>query len=132
MSKIRLLVLFAFAVGVTCLYAADEKVTLEGTLVSSVCYLGSPNHPTGDDMGGEKGNHCGSKCLAKGDPAGLVTKDKQFHVLVVSSLKLAPYVGQEVRVTGSNHDGTILLEKAEVRKDGEWNEINLHTEKSGS
>ena len=126
MAKIRLVVLVAFAVGVGCLYAAEEKqkVTLEGTLVSSACYLGNPDHPTGNDMGDKKG--CGRECLQKGDPAGLVTKEKQFHILVVSSLRFAPYVGQEVRVTGIDHNGVIAeIEKAEVKKDGNWEEINL-------
>src|SRR6267143_6704409 len=98
MAKTRLLLLVAFAVGVSCLYAAEEKVTLEGILVSSACYLNGPSHPTGNDMGTKKG--CGSECLNHGDPAGLVTKEKDFHILVAPSLKLAPYVGQQVRVTG--------------------------------
>ena len=123
MAKMRLLVLAAFAVAVTGLGAAENKVTLEGTLVSSGCYLGNPNHPTGNDMGGKKG--CGTDCLRKGEPAGLVTKEGQFHILVVSSLKLAPYVGQEVRITGTDHDGVIAVEKAEVTKNGKWEEINL-------
>ena len=125
MAKLPLLVLVAFAVGVTCLYAAEEKVTLEGTLVSSACYLGG--NQTGDAMGGEK--HCGNRCLMHGDPAGLLTKEKQFHILVAPSLRLAPYVGQEVRVTGIDHNGVIAVEKAEVSKDGEWKEIQIHSPK---
>ena len=125
MAKLPLLVLVAFAVGVTCLYAAEEKVTLEGTLVSSACYLGG--NQTGDAMGGEK--HCGNRCLKHGDPAGLLTKEKQFHILVAPSLRLAAYVGQEVRVTGIDHNGTIAVEKAEVSKDGEWKEIQIHSPK---
>ena len=131
MSKLRLLAFFAFAVGVTCLYAADEKVTLEGTLVSSVCYLGNEHHPTGNDMG-KPGDRCGTKCLEHGDPAGLLTNDQKFHVLVVSSLKLAPYVGEQVRVTGTDHDGAILIEKVELKKEGQWNEVDLGLAKSGS
>ena len=123
LRKSRLLVLVAFVFCVTYLNAAEkEKVTLEGTLVSSVCYLGG--NQTGDEMGGEK--HCGRKCLEGGDPGGLLTKEKQFHILVAPSLKLAPYVGQEVRITGINHDGAIAVEKAEVQKDGKWQEINMH------
>jgi hypothetical protein len=130
MSKLLLLVPVAFAMGVTCLYAAEEKVTLEGTLVSSACYLGDEHHPTGNDMGERK--ECGSRCLNHGDPAGLVTKEKQFHILVAPSLMLAAYVGQEVRVTGIDHNGAISVEKAEVSKNGEWKEINLKSSKSGT
>jgi hypothetical protein len=59
-----------------------------------------------------------------------VTKEKQFHILVAPSLKLAPYVGQEVRVTGIDHNGVISVEKAEVSKDGEWKEIELKSLKT--
>ena len=124
MAKTRLLVLLAIAVGVSCLYAAEEKVTLEGTLVSSACYLENDDHPTGNDMGDKKG--CGTQCLKHGDPAGLVTKEKHFHILVASSLGLAPYVGLEVRITGVDHNGVISsIEKAEVKKDGKWEVIDI-------
>ena len=122
-KKARLVVLVAFAVVASCLYAAEKKVTLEGTIVSSACYLENDSHPTGNDMGGRKA--CGSECLKRGDPAGLVTKEKEFHVLVAPSVALAPYVGQQVRVTGTDHNGTIAVEKAEVAKEGSWEEISL-------
>lgn len=123
MTRARQLVLVAFAMSASYLYAAEKKVTLEGTLVSSACYLEDDSHPTGNDMGGRK--TCGSECLKRGDPAGLVTKEKEFHILVAPSLALAPYVGQQVRVTGSDHNGTIGVEKAEVAKEGNWEEISL-------
>jgi hypothetical protein len=124
MAKTRLLVLAAFAVGVSCLYAAEEKekVTLEGTLVSASCFL-ADNSLTGDRMG--EVEHCGSGCLKQGKPAGLLTKEKQFHILDAASLLLAPYVGQEVRVTGIDYNGVISVKKAEVRKDGAWKEVDI-------
>lgn len=122
MAKPRLLLLVAFAVGVSCLYAAEENVTLEGTLVSASCYL-ADNSATGNEMGGIK--RCGSGCLKQGKPAGLLTKEKKFHILDAPSLLLAPYVGQEVRVTGVDYNGVISVNKAEVRKDGEWKEIDI-------
>jgi hypothetical protein len=124
MAKTRLLVLVAFAVGVSCLYAAEEKekVTLEGTLVSASCYLAN-NSSTGNEMEGIK--DCGSGCLKQGKPAGLLTKEKHFHILDAPSLLLAPYVGQEMRVTGIDYNGVISVKKAEVRKDGKWEEIDV-------
>jgi hypothetical protein len=124
MAKTRLLVLVVFAVGVSCLYAAEEKqkVTLEGTLVSASCYL-ADNSATGNDMGEIKA--CGSGCLKQGKPAGLLTKEKHFHILDAPSLLLAPYVGQEIRVTGIDYHGVISVKKAEVRKGGEWEEIDI-------
>jgi hypothetical protein len=119
-------------VGANLSFAADAagKVTLQGTLISSVCYLDNPHHPMGNDMGKKK--KCGSYCLEHGDPAGLVTKDNDFHVLVVSSMVLAPYVGQQVRVTGNDHNGAIAVEKVEVSKDGKWEEIKLRPKKAKS
>ena len=102
------------------LYAV-ESVTLEGKLVSSTCYLG-PNHQSGNDMGNRKG--CGSYCLRHGDPAGLLSNNNDFHILVMSSITLAPYVGQQVRVTGTDHIGAIAVDKVEVMKDGKWSEIS--------
>jgi hypothetical protein len=122
MVKTRLLVLAAFAVGVSCLYAAEDRVTLEGTLVSASCYL-ADNSATGNEMDGVK--RCGTGCLKQGKPAGLLTKEKRFHILDAPSLLLAPYVGQELRVTGIDYNGVISVKKAEVRKDSGWKEIDL-------
>jgi hypothetical protein len=63
--------------------------------------------------------------LKHGKPAGLVTKEKKFHILDAPSLLLAPYVGQEMRVTGIDYNGVISVKKAEVRKDGRWEEIDI-------
>lgn len=122
MAKAQVLSLVAFAVGVSCLYAAEERVTHEGTLVSATCYL-ADNSATGDDMGGTK--HCGRGCLKQGKPAGLLTKDKHFHILDAPSLLLAPYVGQELRVTGIDYNDVISVKKAEVKKHGKWEEIDI-------
>jgi hypothetical protein len=74
-------------------------------------------------MGDRKG--CGEFCLRHGDPAGLVTKDNEFHVLIASSLKFAPYVGSKVRITGIDHNGNIAVKRAEVSDGGAWKEIVL-------
>ena len=97
MTKARLLVLVASAVGAICLYAAEKTVTLEGTLVSSACYFENDSHPTGNDMGGRKA--CGSECLKRGDPAGLVTKEKEFHVLAATSLARTYWMAKTVSNT---------------------------------
>jgi hypothetical protein len=126
MAKTRLLFLLALAMGISCLYAAEEKekVTLEGTLVSASCYL-ADNSATGNEMGGIK--ECGTGCLKQGKPAGLLTKEKHFHILDAPSLLLAPYVGQEMRVTGIDYNGVISVKKAEVKKDGKWEEIDIRS-----
>lgn len=129
MVRTRLLVLAAFAVGVSCLYASEDKVTLEGTLVSASCYL-ADNSATGNEMDGVK--QCGTGCLKQGKPAGLLTKEKQFHILDAPSLLLAPYVGQELRVTGIDYNGVISVKKAEVRKGSGWKEIDITSLQPGA
>jgi hypothetical protein len=123
MVKARwILLAAAFTFFAVCVYAAEKKVTLEGTLVDSKCYL-ADHSLTGNDHMGTK--NCGTICLKQGNPAGLLTREKHFHILVAPALALAPYVGQEVRITGADHEGVIAVEKAEVHKDGKWEDINL-------
>ncbi len=111
--------MLALAVGVAF---AQKEATFEGTLVDSKCYL-KDNSLTGNDHGPMK--ECGTMCLKGGTPGGLLTKDKKFHAILAPSLVLAPYVGQQVRVNGSVHNGAILASKVEVNKDGKWEEVKL-------
>ncbi len=50
-------------------------------------------------------------------------------MLVASSIKLSPYVGQQVRVTGEDHSGAIAVDKIEVSKSGQWQPIELRSGK---
>jgi hypothetical protein len=107
---------------VTTLLAAPKSTVWQGTLVDSNCYL-KDHALTGNDHMGVK--QCGTVCLKSGLPAGILTRTKQFHVLVAPSPALAPYVGDQVRVTGTIHNEAIQVEKAEVQKNGKWEEIHL-------
>jgi hypothetical protein len=123
MKNTRRFIPFACAMVVSVtLFAAQKPTTWQGTLVDSNCYL-KDNSLTGNNHMGVK--ECGTACLKSGLPAGLLTKAKVYHVLVAPAPALAPYVGQEVRVTGSLHSGAILADKVEVQKNGSWREIQL-------
>lgn len=115
------LVVLALLVAVSPL-AAQQAVTLEGTLVDSKCYL-MDNRLAGNDHGAMTG--CGTMCLKGGSPAGLLTKDNQFHALIASAAALADYVGQTVRVTGAINSGVLVPTKVERNADGRWQEIKL-------
>lgn len=104
------------------LYAAPKATVWQGTLVDSNCYL-KDHALTGNDHMGVK--ECGTACLKMGYPAGILTKAHQYHALVAPSIALAPYVGQDVRVSGSLHNGAIQVEKVEVRQNGKWQEVQL-------
>lgn len=123
MRNARLIGLLAFALAVAVgLYAAEKTTTLEGTLVDSKCYL-KDNRLTGNDHGPVKG--CGTICLKAGTPGALLTKDNKFHAILASSIALAPYVGETIRVSGNIHNGAIAADKVEVKKDGKWEEVQL-------
>ena len=95
------------------LLGAQSETTVVGTLVDSACYLRL----------GEKDDHhddqvaCGAMCLTKGSPAGLVTRDGTFLVLVARSTELADYIGLTVRVTGSVTNGALLVDRVELKLD---------------
>lgn len=122
MKLVRILPVLALALAIgASVSVAQKEVTLQGTLVDSKCYLAMGE--TGNDHGTMKG--CGTMCLKGGTPAGLLTKDKQFHAIIAPSTALADYVGQTIRVQGTNHNGSIMAKKVEVQKNGKWEEVKL-------
>ncbi len=123
MRKVGILLLVAIVFSVVVgLYAAEKAVTLEGTLVDSKCYL-RDNSLTGNDHGAVKG--CGTICLKAGTPGALLTKDGKFHAILASTITLAPYVGQTIRVHGTLVSGAINAQNIEVNQDGKWQPIKL-------
>lgn len=103
------------------LAAAPKDATYTGTLVDSKCYLA--HNMTTNDHGPNK--NCGTLCLKGGTPGGLLTSDKKFYALLAPSVALAPYVGQEIRVSGSMVNGSINVSKVEVNENGNWQEVKL-------
>lgn len=111
------------------LNATDNLTTLEGKLVWASCYI-NDHSATSDQMCGFK--ECGTGCLLRGKPGGLLTKDNAFYFLDAQSLPLAPYVGQQIRVTGNEISEDIFsVVKVAVRKGGAWRpiEIPFHPQK---
>ncbi len=122
MKLVRMLILGALAAVVaTGVSAQGKAVKVEGTLVDSACYL--KGGATGDDHGGMK--ECGKACLKGGSPGGVLTEDKKFHALIAPSGALADYVGQTIRVSGKETNGSIVPDKVEVNRGGKWEEIKL-------
>jgi len=102
---------------------SDQK-TVEGVLVDTDCYLTDPDHNKGSDHGHVK--RCGVLCAKMGKPVGLLTAKGKFYVLVVASSRLADYIGQTLRATGTIRDGVLLLPTKLEFKEGEtWKEIRL-------
>jgi hypothetical protein len=102
---------------------AGENQTWTGSLVDASCYL-TDNTQTGDEHMGMK--QCGMACLKMGRPAGILTSDKKFFVLIAPSPDVAEYVGQPIRITGKLRSGSILVDKFEVKKSGAWVAVKLN------
>jgi hypothetical protein len=107
---------------VSGLFAVDKTVTLEGTLVCAKCYLTDNSLTHNYHFPGKK---CGTMCLNKCTPAGLLTQDKEFYAIIAPSSSLADHVGRMVRITGAVHGGSILAAYAEAKEGGEWKKVKL-------
>jgi len=117
------LMAFSMVVAFAVVLAAAQKKDADytGTLVDSKCYLA--HGLATNDHGPNK--NCGTLCLKGGTPGGLLTSDKKFYPLLAPSLALAPYVGQEIRVSGKMVSGSIDVSKVEVNQNGNWQEVKL-------
>lgn len=103
---------------------AEQNQVWTGTLVDASCYA-TDNSQVGNDHMDMKG--CAMACLRMGRPAGLVTSDKKFFVLLVPSPDVAPYAGKTVRVTGKLRNGSILVDKFEAKKGDAWENVKFNT-----
>ena len=117
-------VLCTLLAGATAVGHAEQNQVWTGSLVDASCYL-TDNTQTGNDHMDMKS--CGTACLKMGRPAGIVTSDKKFFVLLVASPDIAEFVGQTIRVTGKLRNGSILVDKLEVKKGTSWVTAKLST-----
>ncbi len=122
MKIIRMLAVLALLAGTLASVRAEENQIWTGALVDASCYL-TDNSQSGNEHMGMK--ECGMACLKMGRPAGILTADKKFLVLVAPSPDIAEYVGQPIRITGKLRNGSILVDKFEVKKPSGWVAIKL-------
>ncbi len=120
-----MLVVLAVLVGAVVVGAlhTEQNQLWTGSLVDASCYL-TDNTQTGNEHMGMK--QCGVACLKMGRPAGILTNDKKFFVLIAPSPDVAQYVGQPIRVTGKLRNGSILVDKLEVKNSGAWVAVKLN------
>ncbi|MBZ5696394.1 MAG: hypothetical protein LAN36_13670 [Acidobacteriia bacterium] len=117
MKIIRILLVCALVAVAAGAGRAEKNQVWTGSLVDASCYLTDSAQTNNSHMGMNK---CGTECLRMGKPAGLVTADKKFFVLLAPSPDIAEYVGQTIRVTGKLRNGSILVDKLEVKKGTSW------------
>ena len=124
MKTIRFAVmLFVLATAISFAHAEQNQIWT-GTLVDASCYL-TDNSQVGNDHMDMK--NCAIACLKMGRPAGLLTADKKLFVLLVPSPDIAEYAGQTIRVTGKLRNGSILVDKLDVKKGAAWVAAKFNT-----
>lgn len=126
MKTMRIVAVLAFLAAMTggAALRAEENQVWTGSLVDASCYA-TDNTQSGDEHMGMK--QCGQACLKMGRPAGIVTSDKKFFVLLAPSPDVAEYVGQAIRITGKLRNGSILVDKFEVKKPSGWVTVKIST-----
>lgn len=102
---------------------AEENQVWTGSLVDASCYLTDSSQSGNEHMGMKE---CGMACLKMGRPAGILTADKKFLVLIAPSPDIAEFVGQPIRITGKLRNGSILVDKFEVKKPSGWVAVKLN------
>jgi len=105
-------------------HSPEQNPVWIGRLVDASCYT-VDNRQIGNDHTDMKG--CATACLRMGRPAGLVTAEKRFFILLVPSPDIAPYAGQTIRVTGKLRGESILVDKIDVKKGAVWENVKFNT-----
>jgi len=102
----------------------EQNQLWTGTLVDASCYM-TDSTESGNNHLDMK--HCGTACLKMGKPAAIVLPDKKFFVPLAPSPDIAEYVGETIRVTGKLRNGSILVNKLEMKRGGSWTTAKLST-----
>ena len=121
---IRILAIGALLASAASILRAEPNRIWTGTLVDASCYATDTTQSGNDHLDMKR---CGTACLKMGKPAGIVTADKKFLVLLAPSPDIAEYVGQTIRVTGKFRNGAILVDKLEVKTNTGWITAKLST-----
>jgi len=124
MTSIRILAICALLAAVAPIGRAEPNRIWTGTLVDASCYSTDSTQSGNDHLDMKR---CGTACLKMGKPAGIVTADKKFFVLLAPSPDIAEFVGQTIRVTGKFRNGAILVDKLEVKQGTVWITAKLST-----
>jgi hypothetical protein len=120
----KMIVACALLIAAVAYARVEQNQVWTGSLVDASCYTTDSAQSGNDHMGMNK---CGTACLKMGKPAGIVTTEKKFFVLLAPSPDIAEFVGQTIRVTGKLRNGAILVDKLEVKKGTGWIEAKLST-----
>ena len=106
-----------------------KKVTVQGELVDTACFVSSDG-----DAKGKTHAQCASKCMASGIPAGILpegSKDSDAVMFLLTDPKqLAQYASQTIKVEGVAYADkhSIDVKKLYVKDGEKWKEVMLMDE----
>ncbi|MDE3165403.1 MAG: hypothetical protein KGN36_06325, partial [Acidobacteriota bacterium] len=89
------------AAGVNSKPQPGRPMTVVGEVVDFSCYIQLGKH-------GEKHRSCGQKCVANGQPIGLLTKDGTLYMLMPEEHDPRRDGGVDARASASEHMGHIV------------------------
>jgi hypothetical protein len=89
------------AAGVDSKPQPGKPITVVGEIVDFSCYLQLGKH-------GEKHRSCGQKCVANGQPIGLLAKDGTLYMLMPEEHDPRRDGGVDARASASDHMGHIV------------------------
>lgn len=121
-NSLWLVAAYLIAAGISTYARQAATQTWMGTLVDATCYFENRADTGNTHEGMEK---CGEACLRLGRPAGILTADKKFTILIAPSPDIAKYAGETIRVTGKSDGTMIQVTKFEVREGSDWQSVRL-------
>lgn len=95
-----------------------KEMQIEGEVVDLACF-------TARESRGEGHKSCATRCLTRGNPAGLVDKDGKVFVIIAPSPGYASYSAQTIRLSGNVQDGRISPKKMEAKVGDAWEKVKL-------
>ena len=97
-----------------------EKITTEGELIDTACYLGMK-------ASGKDHKMCASMCAKKGLPIAILTKKGEVINIISIPAEYGKIMGSTVKIEGEFYEEAQSLKptKMWVEKNGKWKEHGL-------
>ena len=131
MQKLIVLALMlATSIAFTVTRAGDK--TYYGKLVDSKCYSMMPKMNAENDhmVKGEDGKPmqvkaCAAACASMGIPVALLGENGKMFVLALPAGQLSQVMAKNAKITGSEMNGVLIVDKVEVQNGKKWEEVKI-------
>ncbi|MCH7820126.1 MAG: hypothetical protein IIB40_11320 [Candidatus Marinimicrobia bacterium] len=118
--KIRRVILLPFVIMLVLATASAEKITAEGELICTACFLGM-------NISGESHKKCALMCAKKGFPIAVLTQKGDLINIISIPVVFGDVIGNTVKIEGEFYERaqSLIPVKMWVKKDGKWREREL-------